>query len=76
MDFYVMLAVALLPIVVLGVVLSLRHGRMGDFDDDSRHPGMVSGSLQMRFDDARTENRHVAPRRSVTEERARPAGRR
>ena len=76
MDFYVMLAVGLLPVIVLGVVLSLKHRRMDHFDDHSRHPGMVSGSLQMKFDDARTENRHVALRDSVSGERARPAGRR
>ncbi len=75
MDFYLMLAVALLPVIALGVVISLRRGRMDHFDDNSRHPGMVSGSLQMRFDDARTENRHVVDPASVNEERARPAGR-
>lgn len=64
MDFYLLLAVALLPVIILGVVLALKHGRMDRFDDYSRHPGMMSGSLKMRFDDARTENRHVARRRT------------
>ena len=64
MDVYVLLAVALLPVIVLAVVLALRHGRMDRFDDNSRHPGMMSGSLRMRFDDARTQNRHVTRPRS------------
>lgn len=61
-DFYVMLAVALAPVVGLGVLLALKLARMDRFDDYSRHPGMVSGSLQMDFDDAR--NRRVVRRRS------------